>query len=154
MVNVKVNQLSELSSQEFFEIARERVKVFVVEQTCYYQEIDDGDATAYHLRLFDDQGYLVGYTRMMDEGTYATFGRVLVPKAERGHGYGRRLVQVTIEQTKQLFPGKLIAIEAQNYLRDFYASFGFKAVSDVFVLDGIPHVKMQLDGEGKNGDGN
>lgn len=152
-MKVKVNQLDGLTNREFLAIAKERVRVFVVEQTCYYQEIDDEDATAYHLRLFDDQDHLVGYTRMMDEGTYATLGRVLVPKAKRGNGYGRVLVQTTIEKTKQLFPGKSIIIEAQNYLRDFYASFGFQTISEVFLLDGIPHVKMQLDGEVKNENG-
>lgn len=145
-MDVQVNKLSELSVEEFYQLAKERVKVFVVEQTCYYQEIDDEDANAYHLRLRDEDGNLAGYSRIMETEEGATFGRILVPMDQRGHGYGRDLVAATIEETKRLFPGKLITIEAQNYLRDFYATFGFEPVSDVFDLDGIPHVKMTLKG--------
>ena len=50
-MEVKVQRLAELTSAEFYQIARERVKVFVVEQNCPYQEIDEQDGTAYHLRL-------------------------------------------------------------------------------------------------------
>lgn len=147
-MEVKVQRLAELTSAEFYQIARERVKVFVVEQNCPYQEIDEQDGTAYHLRLFDDAGHLVGYTRLMATATGAAFGRVLVPQVYRGHAYGRQLVAATIDWAHRLFPGKLIEIEAQNYLRNFYESFGFKAVSEVFLLDGIPHLKMILATEG------
>ncbi len=143
-MQVTVKKLTELTTTEFYRLAKERVKVFVVEQTCYYQEIDDQDETAYHLQLLTDDGQLAGYTRIMETKAGAIFGRVLVPMAMRKHGYGRQLVAETIAKTKQLFPGKTIEIEAQNYLRDFYASFGFTPVSDVFDLDGIPHVKMVL----------
>ena len=33
-------------------------------------------------------------------------------------------------------------IQAQDYLRSFYEAFGFKAVSGVYLEDGIPHVDM------------
>ena len=36
-----VKHFSELSAQELFEIYKLRVSVFVVEQKCYYQEVDD-----------------------------------------------------------------------------------------------------------------
>ena len=38
-----VKELNEMTAEEFFEVAKERVKVFVVEQTCPYQEIDEDD---------------------------------------------------------------------------------------------------------------
>ena len=41
-----VKHFSELSAQELFEIYKLRVSVFVVEQKCYYQEVDDADKTA------------------------------------------------------------------------------------------------------------
>ena len=35
-----------------------------------------------------------------------------------------------------------IKIEAQVYLIEFYKSLGFRAVSESFLEDGIPHVNM------------
>ena len=58
---------------------------------------------------------------------------------------GRQLVQATIGETKRLFPDKVIQIQAQAYLKEFYASFGFKPISDVYLEDNIPHLDMVLD---------
>ena len=145
-MNVEVKTLSEMTAQEWCRLAEERIKVFVVEQECPYQEIDEQDFQAHHLMLKDDQGHLVGYTRIMaKDSSHATFGRVLVLKQFRGHEYGRQLVQATVDETKRLFPNKTIQIQAQAYLKEFYASFGFKPISDVYLEDNIPHLDMILD---------
>lgn len=52
-----VKHFSELSAQELFEIYKLRVSVFVVEQKCYYQEVDDADKVAYHVWLRDGTAY-------------------------------------------------------------------------------------------------
>ena len=44
-----VKQFEELTAGELFEILKLRVSVFVVEQKCAYQEIDDADRAAYHV---------------------------------------------------------------------------------------------------------
>ena len=44
-----VKHFSELTAQELYEIYRLRVSVFVVEQKCCYQEVDDADENAYHV---------------------------------------------------------------------------------------------------------
>ena len=44
----RLAKLRELSAEELFEIYKLRVSVFVVEQKCPYQEMDDADRTAYH----------------------------------------------------------------------------------------------------------
>ena len=51
-----VKQFNELYAQELFEIYKLRVSVFVVEQSCPYQEVDDADKPAYHLVLRDEDG--------------------------------------------------------------------------------------------------
>ena len=48
-----VKHFSELTAQELFEIYRLRVSVFVVEQKCCYQEVNDADENAYHVWLRD-----------------------------------------------------------------------------------------------------
>lgn len=40
-MNVEVKTLSEMTAQEWCRLAEERIKVFVVEQECPYQEIDE-----------------------------------------------------------------------------------------------------------------
>ena len=51
-----VKQFNELYAQELFEIYKLRVSVFVVEQSCPYQEVDDAHKAAYHLVLRDEDG--------------------------------------------------------------------------------------------------
>lgn len=45
----QLKAFSELSTQELFEIYQARIAVFVVEQNCAYQEVDEKDLKALHL---------------------------------------------------------------------------------------------------------
>ncbi|SPC39631.1 Protein ElaA [Latilactobacillus fuchuensis] len=142
-IEVSVKQTDALTAPELLAILKARVKVFVVEQQCPYQEVDDQDDQAYHLVLREN-GQLVGYTRIMAQTDEVHFGRVLVPKEYRQRQLGRQLIASTLAEIKQSFPGKPVKIGAQNYLRAFYESFGFEAVSDVYLEDEIPHIEMVL----------
>ena len=51
-----MKQFNELSAQELFEIYKLRVSVFVVDQSCPYQEVDAADKAAYPLVLRDEDG--------------------------------------------------------------------------------------------------
>ncbi len=142
-----IKTLDEMTAREWCQLLEERVKVFVVEQHCPYQEMDADDYHAHHLTLRNDAGELVGYTRIYRRADgRVTFGRVLVPLEHRKHHYGRLLVEQTIAATHRLFPGAPIKIQAQAYLKKFYGSLGFRAVSDVYLEDGIPHLDMVLKG--------
>lgn len=146
-MKVTVKKLTEMTAKEWCQLAQERVKVFVVEQHCPYQEIDNDDYYAYHLTLRNAAGTLVGYTQIYRRADgKVTFGRVLVPVQYRKHHYGRQLVQATIKQTKRLFSGEPIQIQAQAYLQKFYESFDFHPVSAVYLEDNIPHHDMILEG--------
>ena len=48
-----IKHFNELSCEELFDIYKARVEVFVVEQQCPYQEVDDADKVAYHIWLQD-----------------------------------------------------------------------------------------------------
>lgn len=144
-MDFSVKTLTELSSEELLEIIKQRVKVFVVEQQCPYQEVDEADKNALHL-MFTEQDKIVAYTRIIDKIDYVSFGRVLVVQEYRGRHLGRRIVNQTIEEIKNKFPGKYIKISGQEYLQAFYESFGFKAVSVVYLEDGLPHLDMILEG--------
>lgn len=144
-MKLSVKKTSELSVPELLEILKARVKVFVVEQECPYQEIDNQDDDAVHMILRVD-GELAAYTRIVDSPSqgYISFGRVLVVKKFRKQHLGREIVSATIEEIKEDFPGNDIKIAGQSYLLKFYESFGFKPVSDVFLEDGIPHINLVL----------
>lgn len=121
-----------------------RVSVFVVEQKCYYQEIDTDDFSALHLMMLTEEGELQAYARIIDKGDFITFGRILVLPKWRHTGLGKSLVEETITQIKTLYPSREIKIEAQAYLVRFYTSFGFVATSDIYNIDNIPHIDMSL----------
>lgn len=145
-MKLSVKKTSELSVPELLEIMKARVKVFVVEQECAYQEIDAQDDNAIHMILRVD-GKLAAYTRIYrnPSRSYVNFGRVLVVKEFRKQHLGREIVSATIEEIKEDFPGNNIKIAGQSYLRKFYESFGFKPTSDVYLEDGIPHIDMELE---------
>ena len=67
-------------------------------------------------------------------------GRVLT--RQHGTGLGGRLLKTGIEQIQKKMQAKQIYIEAQSYATGFYEREGFRIVSDEFLEDGIPHVKM------------
>ena len=46
-----VKKFEELTTEELYELLKIRVEVFVVEQKCPYQEIDEKDKNAYHIYL-------------------------------------------------------------------------------------------------------
>lgn len=143
-MDYKLNQLDEFTAKEWLDLTIERIKVFIVEQHCPYQEIDNEDSQALHLRLMDGN-QLVAYTRILVNEDPIRFGRVLVTVPYRGQGYGKAILQKTIDTITERFPDqKTIEISAQEYLLDFYQSFGFKPISQVYLEDDIPHIDMQL----------
>ncbi|MEZ5443045.1 MAG: GNAT family N-acetyltransferase [Lysobacterales bacterium] len=137
-------RLDQLSGPQFHQIMAARIAVFVVEQNCPYQDADELDACSSHLSAQID-GRLAGYLRIVDPGCKypePSIGRVLTTPAFRGLGVGRQLMAEALRQTGQHFPGAAIRISAQAYLLDFYGSFGFEAVGEGYLEDGIPHWEM------------
>ena len=132
----------ELTVDELYELLRVRSEVFVVEQNCVYQDLDGDDQLSIHLWL-TVEGKVVALARVCPAGTHMkeiSIGRVIT--TERGKGYGRRIMLDAIETAIEHFDAALIDIEAQEYAKGFYESVGFKQSSGVFMLDGIPHIKM------------
>lgn len=144
-MNLKIKRFNELTVDELYQILRLRVSVFVVEQQCAYPEIDDLDQDAIHVWLEDEDG-IEAYLRMLDKGVeneHCAIGRVIAVK--RRCGLGSRIMREGIRVAKEQFGTDAIYLEAQTYARDFYEQLGFEQISDEFMLDGIPHVKMILE---------
>ncbi|HGO5816210.1 TPA: GNAT family N-acetyltransferase [Mannheimia haemolytica] len=134
-------RFDELSAQELFEIYYARTAVFVVEQDCAYQEVDHKDLQAVHFFAKNVEN-LTAYCRLIPNDNCVHIGRVLVVNEFRGTGLARELVQKAIDYCGEHFPAQPIHAQAQSYLQAFYESFGFKAVSEVYLEDGIEHLDM------------
>ena len=141
-MEMKSKFFSELSTNELYEILKIRAEIFVVEQNCVYQDMDDKDYDSLHI-FFEDGGRGVAYLRAFtkDEDT-VQMGRVLT--LEHGKGLGGKLLKEGIEQIRKKQNPKKIYIEAQCYAIGFYEREGFVVCSDEFLEDGIPHVQMIL----------
>ena len=143
-MEISTKQFNELSPEVLYEILQLRSEVFVVEQDCVYQDVDGKDKIAIHVLGYHDKK-LVAYTRIFKSGDYfknASFGRVLVAKNFREHGYGKEVLRATIETLAKINPRSTIEISAQTYLKRFYENFGFKMVGEEYLEDGIPHICM------------
>lgn len=141
-MELTIKHFDELSAQELFEIYRSRVAVFVVEQNCPYQEVDEADRHAYHITLREDNE-LVAYLRVVEQNVLreeVTIGRVLSLK--RRKGYASRLLAEGIRVAEEHLHADKIVIEAQVYAMPLYEKAGFSPVSEEFLEDGIPHVRM------------
>nr|WP_245372564.1 GNAT family N-acetyltransferase [Rhizobium leguminosarum] len=141
---VDLRSLDELSTRELYDLLRMRVDVFVVEPNCLYPELDGKDIDALHLRLLEG-AELLGAARILkpyEPQDPSKIGRVVVSPEHRGKRLGAVLMSEAIAACERLYPENPIALSAQAHLRRFYESFGFIAVSQEYLEDGIPHIDM------------
>lgn len=139
----KEKVFDELSVHELYKILQLRSEIFVVEQNCVFQDMDNLDQQAIHVMQFDDNDILMAYARIFAAGiTYkeASIGRIIT--RIRGKGYGKDLLNFCIEKTESLFNKAPIRIGAQCYAIPFYEQFGFRSVGKEYDEDGIPHIEM------------
>ncbi len=140
-----IKHFSELTPIEVYRILQIRNEVFILEQTCYYQDIDDKDLVSYHL-LVMNADELIGYARLIPKGisyeAYCSIGRVLIKKEHRMHNYGKELMQEAIAFCDGTFGGT-IKIGAQKYLEKFYNELGFATCGSEYLEDDIPHLPMK-----------
>ena len=145
-MDIIVKRFEELNVHELHDIYKLRVAVFVVEQNCPYQEIDDNvDENSIHV-CFRDDGELIAYIRVVPAGVKfddVSIGRVICTR--RRQGIGSKIMAEGIRIAQEEFGAKRIVVEAQTYARKFYEASEFEKCSDEFLEDGIPHIMMALD---------
>ena len=137
-----VKKFNELTLDELYEILRIRAEVFVVEQNCAYQDLDDIDQEAYHVYL-KENGEIIAYLRVIDKDKRldeVSIGRVISLK--RRCGVGSEIMREGILVAQEKFQAKKIKIGAQLYAKPFYEQAGFKQISGEYLEDGIPHIYM------------
>lgn len=138
-----VKAYGELTRDELFEILKLRNAVFIVEQECPYQDIDETDREAYHIFLRDEEG-IEAYLRVFRSEECpqeARIGRVIAVK--RRCGLGSRILKEGIRLAQEKLRAATVGLEAQVYARGLYEEQGFVQVSEEFLEDGIPHIEMK-----------
>lgn len=142
-------RLDGLTAREVHDILQARSAVFVVEQACVFQDVDDADPDSWH--LFARSGdALAAYCRLVPAGVKfrePSIGRVITTQSVRGTGMGRELMGEALRRCAALWPGAAVRIGAQLYLERFYGEFGFARASEPYDEDGIPHIEMLRPGE-------
>ena len=144
-VNWKIKRFDALTTTELYSLLRLRSEVFIVEQNCVYQDIDDKDKKALHL-IGEFNGKIVAYARLFKSGDYfdnASIGRVVIDANYRDKKWGHEMMQQAITGIETHFRETKITISAQLYLQKFYESNGFVKTSEMYLEDDIPHIEMK-----------
>lgn len=135
-----------LSTAQLYALVRLRAEVFVVEQDCVYLDTDGRDLNAWHALLMEGDA-LIGCARLFAPGVRhegaAGIGRFALREDRRGSGLGRDLFTRCMEFLAAHYDNPAIQIEAQDYLRAFYESLGFVALTEPYLLDGLLHLQMR-----------
>jgi len=135
---------SALSTPELYELLQLRSEVFVVEQSCVFQDMDGADTEAMHLLGVRD-GRLAAYARCFAAGVKfaeASIGRVVTHASARGGGTGHVLMKEAVERLQRHWGQQAIRIGAQARLEKFYNQHGFVQDGKPYIEDGIPHIEM------------
>mgnify|MGYP001476948451 FL=1 len=135
-----------ISKEELYDVLSLRQRVFIIEQDCFYEDLDYSDQEANHLLLYKDNK-LIGYSRVFPPGIKydaASIGRIVTDLGFRGKGYGKAITQESIQFLKNNFAESDISISAQYRLVNFYEDLGFKKEGSVYLEDDIDHIKMTL----------
>ena len=121
-----------------------RFRVFVSEQRVpMEEELDEIDASATHaIAIHNGQVIATGRVFYRDEDSAARIGRMAVDSDWRRHGIGGRLLKfLEQEATKQGVTTYIL--NAQVYVKDFYAANGYEERGEEFLEADIVHILMR-----------
>lgn len=139
------HRLGDMAAGLLLEILHLRQDVFILEQQCFYPDIDGLDPLAHHLVGRDGKGIIVAYCRVFGPGDYyseVAVGRVLVGRSARGTGAARALMEEAHVYCEKIFTNSAVRLNAQSHLQGFYESLGYAHVRGPYDEDGIAHVEM------------
>jgi ElaA protein len=144
---IDIKHFNDLSTRELYQILKARVDVFIVEQNCPYEELDNNDQDCYHLLCKDPKGKIVAVTRIAPAGLIyeeASIGRVVTTKEVRGKGLGIEIMKRSMIFCRDQLKANSIKIAAQLYLKKFYEDLGYEQISEIYPWDGIDHIDMRI----------
>ena len=142
----KCSLFSQLDTEQLFDLIKLRIDIFVVEQNCPYPELDEKDRhhQTLHMLGFNNE-QLICCSRLLAPGVSypdVSIGRFAVAEPYRNQGIGTELMSQCLFHIQHHWPEHNIRVSAQQYLCQFYTSFGFTQTSDMYLEDDIPHIEM------------
>ena len=120
-----------------------RFRVFVSEQGVPpEEELDEEDAAAIHAIALVG-GQVVATARLLfQDGEAARIGRMAVEMDWRRLGIGGQILAF-LEETALAEGAQRVTLHAQEYVKAFYASHGYREHGTTFLEANIPHVEMR-----------
>ena len=151
-IDWSLQSFPELDINSLYDVLALRSEVFVVEQNCIYADIDDLDRLPGNRHIIGRSGdSLCAYARSLapDSGAGSTesedarIGRVVVHTAWRRRGLGNAMLALLLKDLESRYPTSAVRLDAQLDAESMYARAGFVRISDIFLEDGIEHVRMR-----------
>lgn len=130
-----------VTPEQLREAFRVRMEVFVEEQGVAAEaEIDEHENSSIHvLALCNGVPAGAGRIRVVEET--AKLERICVLKQSRTGGTGKAIMN-KLEEIAREMGLKKAKLHAQTQAAGFYEKLGYASDSDVFMEEGIPHVRM------------
>jgi ElaA protein len=157
-------RFSELRLEQLHAILAARQEVFIVGQGLNYVDADSFDHEAFHLSAWDLRGplpELAAYLRLIPLAAAAKkylspsdidsgrpvykIGRVLTRHNHRGVGIGIELMRELLSVLGKTHVPCRLTMSAQSYLEAFYNKFGFSSEGEIYLEEGLEHIRMSLD---------
>ena len=146
MIHWKFYSFSDLNIHILYDLLQLRSEVFVVEQDCPYQDLDNLDMQGRHIWI-EEEEKILSYLRLNPPGTRfdePSLGRIVTKDTVRSRGLAEIIINKALEiiDNDYRMPTR---ISAQTYLEDYYSKFGFVKCSEEYMEDNIPHIEMLRD---------
>ena len=149
-IDWSLQSFAELDNNSLYEVLALRSEVFVVEQNCIYADIDNLDRLPGNRHIIGRSGdSLCAYARSLAPDSVtagsedARIGRVVVHTAWRRRGLGNAMLALLLKDLESRYPTSAVRLDAQLDAESMYARAGFVRISDIFLEDGIEHVRMR-----------
>jgi len=142
------SSFEQLKPQQLYDLLKLRQDVFIIEQQCFYSDLDGLDQNCLHLMGYEGDD-LFAYLRLIPAAHHHSgniaLGRILTSEKARGQGMGKQLMTEAMNYLHNNYQGSTVQMSAQRYLQAFYEGFGFRTVGYPYDEDGIAHIEMVLD---------